>query len=69
MLTFNQDLDENPKQTTGRKWSALDMTPSISDRNSKHQNTHGQSASRLRGIRSGTDAMFSMAEAIESLAD
>jgi hypothetical protein len=60
---------EIPTKPTGRKRSAIEMTPSTSISSSKRQNTHNQSVSRSHSGRSGTDAMFSVAGAIESLAD
>jgi len=63
----DDDEDEISTKGNSRKRSAANMTPSNLTRNAKRQNT--RSASRSGSGRSGTDAMFSVAGAIESLAD
>lgn len=56
--------DQTPAKHIGKKRSALEMTPSLSASASKRH-----AGSRSRSGRSGTDAMFSVAGAIEALAD
>ena len=53
----------------GRKCAACETTPSNSASSVKRQQTGSQSSNRLGSGRFGTDAMFSIAGAIESLAD
>ena len=53
----------------GRKRPASDITPLLSASGAKRQQTGNRLSSRSGSGRSGTDAMFSVAGAIESLAD
>lgn len=68
-MTFFQADDEMLTKPNGRKRSATEMTPSMPTSAAKRQQTYGRSASRAGNGRSGTDAMFSVAGAIETLAD
>lgn len=54
---------------TGRKRSASEMTPSVSASRAKRRHNGSHSVNRSGSGRSGTDAMFSVAGAISSLAE
>lgn len=61
-------MEETPAKGKGRKRPAVEMTPLCSV-STKHQQTGSRSVNRSGSGRSGTDAMFSVAGAIETLAE
>ncbi|KIM78639.1 hypothetical protein PILCRDRAFT_11097 [Piloderma croceum F 1598] len=63
------DNTESPPVGTGRKRSAAEMTPLASVSRMKRQQSDSQSVSHSASGRSGTDAMFSVAGTISSLAE